>query len=97
MMSFQYPDKNVEMEILEQETGIDKSTSSKLVAIAAKIRNLVELGLSETISTRQLIDAGKLIHSGLPPRLACKVAISEPLTDEVDIQKALDDIINMTF
>lgn len=97
MMSFQYPDKNVEMEILEQETGIDKSTLSKLVAIAAKIRNLVELGLSETISTRLLVDAGKLIHSGLPPRLACKVAISEPLTDEPDIQKALDDIINMTF
>ncbi len=97
MMTFQYPDKNVEMEIIEQETGISKTNSSKLVAIATKIRNLVELGLSETISTRLLVDAGKLIQSGLPPRLACRVCISEPLTDDPDIQIALDDIINMNF
>ena len=97
MMSFQYPAKNVEMEIIEKETGINQSNSNKLVAIASKIRNLTELGLSETISTRLLVDAGKLIQSGLPPRLACKVAISEPLTDDLDIQTALEDIINMNF
>jgi nitric oxide reductase NorQ protein len=97
MMTFHYPEKNVEMEIIEKETGIAKGTSVKLVAIASKIRNLVELGLSETISTRLLVDAGKLIQSGLPPRLACRVAISEPLTDDPDIQIALDDIINMIF
>lgn len=97
MMTFHYPEKKVEMEILEQETGISNSISSKLVAIAQKIRNLVELGLSETISTRLLVDAGKLIHSGLPPRLACRVSIVEPLTDDPDIQTALVDIINMNF
>jgi nitric oxide reductase NorQ protein len=97
MMTFHYPEKNVEMEIIEKETGITKVTSAKLVAIASKIRNLVELGLSETISTRLLVDAGKLIQSGLPPRLACRVAISETLTDDPDIQIALDDIINMNF
>lgn len=97
MMSFSYPEKNMELEIIEKETGINKTNSNKLVAIASKIRNLVELGLSETISTRLLVDAGKLIQSGLPPRLACKVAISEPLTDDPDIQSALEDIINLNF
>lgn len=97
MMTFHYPEKNVEMEIIEKESGITKATSVKLVNIATKIRNLVELGLSETISTRLLVDAGKLIQSGLSPRLACRVSISEPLTDDPDILIALDDIINMNF
>lgn len=97
MMTFSYPNKEVETKIIGNETGIDFNTASKLVHIAAKIRNLSELGLSETISTRLLVDAAKLIHTGLPPRLACKVAIAETLTDEPDIQLAIQDIINMNF
>lgn len=97
MMTFDYPTKEVEIEILEKETGINTANATKLVQIASKIRNLVELGLSETISTRLLVDAAKLIHSGLPPRLACKVSISETLSDDIDVRMALDDIINMNF
>lgn len=97
MMNFDYPTRDVEVEIIEKETGIDKSTALKLVSIAGKVRQLTELGLSETISTRLLIDAAKLIHSGLPPRLASKVAIAEVLTDDRDIIAALEDIINMNF
>lgn len=97
MMTFQYPTREIEMEIIEKETGVDRSISQRLVVIATKVRNLLELGLAETVSTRLLVDAGKLIFSGLPPRLACNVAISEPLTDDYDIQTALDNIITMNF
>jgi nitric oxide reductase NorQ protein len=97
MMTFQYPEKDIETEILIQETGVDKSSAQKLVKIAAKIRGLVELGLSETVSTRLLVDAAKLMVSGLPPRLSCKVAIIETLTDDDDTQHALEDLVNMTF
>jgi nitric oxide reductase NorQ protein len=97
MMTFDYPSKSLETEIIAQETGVDKATAAKLVAIAAKVRNLSELGLAETVSTRLLVDAAKLIHSGLPPRLASKVAIAEVLSDDGDIVTALEDIINMAF
>lgn len=97
MMTFQYPNKEVETEIVEKETGVNTATANRLVQIAQKVRNLTELDLTETISTRLLVDAGKLIHSGLSPRLACKVAIAETLTDDKDIQLALEDIINMNF
>ena len=94
-MSFAYPEEKVETEILVNETGIDESIAKKLVNIATKIRNLTELGLTETASTRLLVDAAKLIHSGLPKRLAVEVAILEPLTDDPEIIEALKDLANL--
>jgi len=94
-LSFSYPTEKIETEILVNETKIDKATAKKLVNIANKIRNLTELGLTETVSTRLLVDAAKLIHSGLPKRLAVEVAIVEPLTDDLDIIEALKDLCNL--
>ncbi len=94
-LSFDYPQAKIEAEILCEETGIHKDIAQKLVAIASKIRNLTELGLTETVSTRLLVDAAKLIHNGLPKRLAVHVAIVEPLTDETDTIQALKDMCDL--
>ncbi len=94
-LSFTYPDEKTETEILINETKIDKLIAKKLVNIATKIRNLTELGLTETVSTRLLVDAAKLIHSGLPKRLSVEVAIVEPLTDDAEIIEALRDLCNL--
>ncbi len=94
-LSFNYPQQKIETEILVIESKIDKPTAKKLVNIANKIRNLTELGLSETVSTRLLVDAAKLIHSGLPKRLSVEVAIIEPLTDDPEIIEALKDLCSL--
>ena len=94
-LSFNYPDTKAETEILINETSIEESIAKQLVNIGNKIRNLKELGLTETVSTRLLIDAAKLIHSGLPKRLSVKVAVIEPLTDEAEILDALTDLSNL--
>lgn len=94
-LSFNYPEAKIETEILINETCINDSDAKKLVQIGNKIRNLTELGLSETVSTRLLIDAAKLIHSGLTKRLAVKVAVIEPLTDDLDVSEALTDLCNL--
>lgn len=94
-ISFTYPEEKIETEILVNETSIDKPTAKKLVNIANKIRNLTELGLTETVSTRLLIDAAKLIHSGLPKRLSVEVAVVEPLSDDLEIIEALKDLCNL--
>ena len=77
------------------ETAIDEATAKKLVNIATKIRNLTELGLTETVSTRLLVDAAKLIHSGLPKRLSVGVAVVEPLTDDIEVVEALKDLCDL--
>lgn len=94
-IAFQYPSSKIESEIIENETGIEETLARKLVNIANKIRNLTELGLTETVSTRLLVDAAKLIHSGLPKRLSVKVAVVEPLTDDQEITNALTDLCDL--
>jgi nitric oxide reductase NorQ protein len=94
-LSFDYPADKLEQEIVVSESGVDTGTAKKLVTIGNKIRNLTELGLTETVSTRLLVDAGKLIHSGLPKRLAVKAAVVEPLTDDTDTLHALADLSDL--
>ena len=93
--SFQYPIAKIEEEIIVKETNIIAADAKKLVEIATKIRNLTELGLTETVSTRLLVDAAKLIKSGLPKRLSTHVAIVEPLTDDVEVIAALKDLCDL--
>jgi nitric oxide reductase NorQ protein len=94
-LSFQYPDPAVEVEIVAQESGIDLAMAKRLVAFAGKVRNLQEFGLSATASTRLLAHAGRLMHTGMPPRTACHVGVIEPLTDDDDIRSALQDTANL--
>lgn len=94
-ISFDYPNPAVEVEILKNETSIDIGLAKKLVNIATKIRNLTELGLAETVSTRLLVDAAFLINSGLPKRIAVKSAIVEPLSDDEDTVQALTDLCDL--
>ena len=94
-LSFNYPEAKAEIEILMNETGINSADAGKLIQIGNKIRNLTELGLAETVSTRLLVDAAKLIHSGLPKRLSVKVAVVEPLTDDQEVTQALTDLCDL--
>ena len=94
-LSFRYPEPAVEAEIVAQESGIDLAMAKRLVAFAGKVRNLQEFGLSATASTRLLAHAGRLMHTGMPPRTACHVGVIEPLTDDDDIRSALQDTANL--
>ncbi len=94
-LSFQYPQPAIEAEIVAQESGIDLAMAKRLVAFAGKVRNLQEFGLSATASTRLLAHAGRLMHTGMPPRTACHVGVIEPLTDDDDIRSALQDTANL--
>jgi nitric oxide reductase NorQ protein len=94
-LSFGYPKEATEREILIKESGVDDDTAKKLTSLGNKIRHLTELGLTETVSTRLLVDAGKLINSGLAKRLAVHSAVVEPLTDDEDTLAALYDLTDL--
>jgi nitric oxide reductase NorQ protein len=51
----------------------------------------------ESVSTRLLIAAGKLIAAGLPPRLACTTAIAGPLSDEQEALTAMTQLIEISI
>ncbi|MBK9035735.1 MAG: CbbQ/NirQ/NorQ/GpvN family protein [Myxococcales bacterium] len=94
---FGYPAAEVEAEIVEAEAQLEPAVARRLVALAGKIRTLEELGLAETVSTRLLINAGRLIGAGVPPRRACAVAVVAPLSDDVETQHALQDLVDLAL
>ncbi len=92
---FEYPSPELEREIVENETKCSTDLAKQLVKVAEKIRNLSELGLTESVSTRLLVDCAKLVNSGMKPRIAAECAITAPLTDDADTSDALNDLISM--
>ena len=56
-----------------------------------------ELQLPETVSTRLLVTAGKLMASGVSPRVACNAAVVQPITDDPAQLEALQDLANLMF
>lgn len=96
-LSFSYPEAAIEAEIIQAESGVDAGIARRLVALAGKVRSLEELTLSETVSTRLLVGAAVLVRAGLAPRLACEVAIAQPLTDDAVTLQALRDLAALAF
>ena len=96
-LRFDYPAPALETEIVVGETGVEEAVARRLVALAGRVRNLGELGLGDPPSTRLLVDAARLIGGGLPPRVACRAAIVEPLTDDPEVTQALVDLVALAF
>ena len=96
-LEFDYPAAEAEADIVAHEAGIDGALATRLVDIAHQSRRLRERGLDEGISTRMLIYAGVLIRDGLPPLDSCRMAMTAPITDDPDMQRALGAILESAF
>lgn len=96
-LHFDYPPAEVEAEVVRAESGVEAPMARKLVALAARVRALEEPGLAETVSTRLLVGAARLMRSGLNARVACAAAIVQPLTDDPDTARALQDLVDLAF
>lgn len=96
-LRFDYPAPEVEAEIVAAEAGVPAPVAKRLVALAGKVRKLGELGLTETVSTRLLVNAALLIGRGLPPRAACNVAVVQALTDDPETARAVQDLADLAF
>ncbi|MEZ4362008.1 MAG: CbbQ/NirQ/NorQ/GpvN family protein [Kofleriaceae bacterium] len=96
-LTFEYPPPELESEIVATEAGVEAAVARRLVALAGKIRRLEELGLAETVSTRLLVAAGKLISAGVPPRRACAAAVVAPLSDEHEATRALQELVDLSL
>ena len=96
-LDFDYPEAALEQTIIAKETGIDADMARQLVKFAHMTRNLKGSGLDEGASTRLLVNAAKLMAAGIPAVTACRGAISQPLTDDTDMQAAVDELSSSLF
>jgi nitric oxide reductase NorQ protein len=95
VVEFGFPAADVEEGIVAYEAGVDGATASELVRFGQAIRRLETSGLREVASTRVLIAAGRLIAEGLSMREAARAAIAGPLTDDVAVGRALNEMIEV--
>lgn len=96
-MEFFYPPAELEAEIVMTEAKVSQKIAQDLVRLAAMTRELKDAGLQEGASTRLLIHAALLIKSNVPPRQACRAAITEALTDDHELGASLAEMVSAIF
>jgi len=96
-IAFTYPAPEKERAIIVKETGVDNETADRLVRLAEMVRNLRQHGLEEGVSTRLLVYAGMLITEGLAPATACRVAVTQAMSDDAQMQEAIAEIAGGLF
>ena len=96
-IDFDYPELSEEASIIAHESGVSATFSDQLARIGQKIRNLRSHGFDEGVSTRLLVYAGQLIVQGLLPRRACDAAISKAVSDYVEMQRAISELVDAVF
>jgi len=96
-IEFDFPDVERESKIISHEAGVKEDISHQLAVLGQKIRNLKEHGLEEGASTRLLIYAARLIKQGISPKRACQVSLTWGITDELQIQETVDQIVSSIF
>ncbi len=96
-IDFDYPPRDKEAQVIAHESGAGVEVAMDLAKLGEKVRHLKASGLEEGVSTRLLIYAGQLIARGVPPRRACQVSVAKSLTDDVESQRAIDELVGSIF
>ncbi|WP_371227268.1 CbbQ/NirQ/NorQ/GpvN family protein [Roseovarius sp. 2305UL8-3] len=96
-MEFDFPNPDLETQIVVQESGLEADRCKALVRLAGKLRALKGQDLEEGVSTRLVIYAATLIATGMPVERAVEAAMIAPLTDDEDIKRGLLDLVTAVF
>ena len=96
-LEFGYPVPEVESTIIAHEGGVDRELADRLADIGQRVRALREHGFEEGVSTRLLVYAAQLTARGIDVRRACDVSIVRAITDDVDVQQAVADIVDVVL
>ena len=96
-LSFDYPPEQVEQDIVRSESGVPGEVAAGLVRLAQALRRVTDHDLEETASTRLLVMAARLIQAGVDTETACRAAVVDALTDDIDTASALMDIVRGVF
>jgi nitric oxide reductase NorQ protein len=92
-LEFGLPPPALESEIVAREAGVAREVAASLVAVAERIRPLRDRGLVEAPSTRLVVHAARLVAAGLEPVRACRAALAASLTDDPELERAIDEIV----
>ncbi|MHB8455449.1 MAG: AAA family ATPase [Acidiferrobacterales bacterium] len=97
-INFDYPAEDIERRIIRNEVpDLAPELVDRLVSAGRKARTLKDHGLEEATSTRALVYAANMMGTGLAPVEACRAALINPVTDDVELAEALLEIVTAHF
>ncbi len=96
-LSFKHPGLEREQAIISSESGLDAAWAERLALLAQALRQSARDSLEEAPGTRLIVDAARMMAAGLEPRLACRVAIIECLSDDPEHIEALMRVVDMVM
>jgi nitric oxide reductase NorQ protein len=96
-LNFDFPSRELEVQIIVQESGIGIDQAQRLVELGQRLRKVQGHDLEEIASTRLLVHAAQLISDGLTARQACRVALVETLSDDPAIREGLLETMQAYF
>lgn len=96
-IEFDFPPPDLERRVVAEESGLAESKVQPLILLAGRLRALKGHDLEEGVSTRLLVYCATLIVAGMPLRDAIQAAMIEPLTDDVDVKAALEELVRAVF
>jgi nitric oxide reductase NorQ protein len=92
-LTLDYPEAGIERQIVQAESACSAATAAQLVQLAQALRRLTTHDLEESVSTRLLVMAARLVASGMALPAACACAIVDALTDDLDTAAALGEVV----
>lgn len=96
-IEFGYPPLELETKIIQHESGVSEEMARDLARLGEKVRNLEGQSLQEGVSTRLLIYAGRMAAQGIAARRACQTAVVWAVTDDLEVQRALGEVVSSIF
>ncbi len=96
-LDFDFPTPEREVPVVVRESGLDEDRARQLVRLAGKLRALKGQDLEEGVSTRLVVYAATLIAGGMGVDRAIHSAMIEPLTDDQDVKRGLNDLVTAVF
>ncbi len=96
-IEFDFPPAELERAVVVAESGLSDARVRPLVMLAGRLRALKGHDLEEGVSTRLLVYCATLIAAGMAVADAVQCAMIEPLTDDADVKKGLDEVVRAVF
>ncbi|NIX75907.1 CbbQ/NirQ/NorQ/GpvN family protein [Microvirga terricola] len=86
-----------EIAVVASESGLPDNRVRPLLLLARRLRALKGQDLEEGVSTRLLVYCASLIAAGVSLEEAVTASMIEPLTDDLDVKKALLEVARATL
>ncbi len=96
-IEFDFPPADIERRVVAVESGLAEDRVEPLILLARKLRAMKGHDLEEGVSTRLLVYCATLIAAGMKVAEAVQCAMIEPLTDDLDVKKGLNEVVAAVF